>query len=65
MSELSKKTKGRIKQAVGGLTGDKERKREGEDDVREGQVEGAVADLKHAVTGALEDARHALKEVAE
>ena len=65
MSELSKKTKGRIKQAVGGLTGDKGLKRAGEDDEREGQVEGAVADLKHAVAGAVKDAKHALKEVSE
>ena len=65
MGELSKKTKGRIKQAVGGLTADKGLKREGEADEREGQVEGAVADLKHAVTGAAKDAKHALKEVAE
>lgn len=64
MSELGKKIKGRIKQAAGSLTGNKGLKREGEDDEREGQVEGAVADIKQAVTGAVKDAKHALKEVS-
>jgi len=65
MGELTNKTKGKVKQAVGGLTGDKALKREGEADERKGQVEGAVADLKHAVKGAVKDAKHALKEVAK
>ena len=60
MGEAIKKVKGRIKQAVGGLTGDKDLKREGEKDEREGRIEGAVADVKHAVKGAVKDARHAL-----
>jgi uncharacterized protein YjbJ (UPF0337 family) len=61
MSELINKSKGKIKQAVGGLTGDQELEREGQRDERKGQVEGAVADLKHAVKGAVKDAKVALK----
>ena len=64
MGELAKKAKGRVKQAVGGLTGDKALKQEGGREEREGQVEGAVKHLKHAVKGAARDAKHALKEIA-
>jgi uncharacterized protein YjbJ (UPF0337 family) len=59
MGEFTDKAKGRIKQAVGSLTGDKGLKREGEDDERKGRIEGAVKDVNHAV----EDAKHAVKEV--
>jgi uncharacterized protein YjbJ (UPF0337 family) len=65
MGELSNKAKGRIKQAVGGLTGDKALKREGERDEQKGRVEGAVEDVKHAVKGAVRDTKHALKEVSK
>jgi len=61
MGEFSKKAKGRIEQAVGGLTGNKELQKEGQGDERAGQVQGAVADVKHAV----KDAKHALKEVSK
>ena len=61
MGEFIKKAKGRIEQAVGGLTGNKRLKQQGENDERVGQVEGAVADVKHA----LKDATHALKEAAK
>jgi uncharacterized protein YjbJ (UPF0337 family) len=61
MGELSKKAKGRIEQAVGGLTGNKRLQKEGQDDERAGKVEGAVADVKHAV----KDAKHALDEVSK
>jgi uncharacterized protein YjbJ (UPF0337 family) len=61
MGELGKKAKGRIEQAVGGLTGNKRLQKEGQDDERAGKVEGAVADVKHAV----KDAKHALDEVSK
>jgi uncharacterized protein YjbJ (UPF0337 family) len=61
MGEFIKKAKGRIEQAVGGLTGNKRLQSEGKDDERAGQVEGAVADVKHAVR----DAKHALNEVSK
>jgi uncharacterized protein YjbJ (UPF0337 family) len=61
MGEFSKKAKGRIEQAVGGLTGNKRLQKEGQDDERAGKVEGAVADVKHAV----KDAKHALDEVSK
>ena len=65
MGEFSKKAKGRIEQAVGGLTGNKELKQEGENDELKGKLEGAVEDVKHAVKGAVKDAKHALKEVSK
>jgi uncharacterized protein YjbJ (UPF0337 family) len=64
MGEFSKKVKGRIEQAVGGLTGDRELRKEGEADERAGQVEGAVGDLKRAAKGAVKGAKHAIKEVS-
>ena len=65
MGELSKRAKGRIEQAVGGLLGNKGLQKEGQDDERAGQVEGAVADVQHAVKGAVKDAKHALQEVSK
>ena len=65
MGELIKKAKGKVKQAVGSLTGDKELKRDGEQDELDGKVDGAIDDLRHAVKGAKKDARHALKEVSK
>jgi len=65
MGELSNKAKGKIKQAVGSLTGDKKLKREGEVDERKGQVEGAVKDLKQAAKGAVKNTKSALKELSK
>jgi uncharacterized protein YjbJ (UPF0337 family) len=61
MGEFSKKAKGRIEQAIGGLTGNKRLQKEGQADERAGQVEGAVTDVKHAV----KSAKHALDEVSK
>ena len=61
MGEFTDKAKGRIKQAVGSLTGDKGLKREGTDDERQGQIEGVAKDVDHAV----KNAKHALKEVSK
>jgi uncharacterized protein YjbJ (UPF0337 family) len=61
MGEFSKKAKGRLEQAVGGLTGNKRLQKEGQADERAGQVEGAVTDVKHAVKAA----KHALDEVSK
>ena len=49
MGEISDKVKGRVKQAAGDLTGNKELKREGERDELKGKVEGAMKDVKHAI----------------
>ena len=57
MGEVVDKSKGRIKQAVGDLTGDKELKQEGENDELKGKLEGAVK----AVKGAAKDGKQALK----
>ena len=65
MSEIVNKAKGRVKQAVGGLTGDRDLKQEGEKQEFKGKVEGAVEDVKHAVKGVVKDVKHAVKEVAK
>jgi uncharacterized protein YjbJ (UPF0337 family) len=49
MGELIDKAKGKVKQAAGALSGDKQVKREGEVDEGKGKVKGAVEDVKHAV----------------
>ena len=56
MGELINKAKGKIKQAVGGLTGNKELKHEGERDELKGKVEGAADEAKHAVKEAVKNA---------
>ena len=61
MGELIDKTKGKIKQAIGALTGDKELKHEGERDETKGKVEGAVEDVK----GAVRNAGQAIKDAAK
>jgi uncharacterized protein YjbJ (UPF0337 family) len=48
IAEIIDKTKGRIKQALGDLTGNKRLKREGGP---QGQVKDAVKDAKDAVNG--------------
>lgn len=58
MGEIIDKTKGKLKQAVGSLTGDEKLKQEGENDELKGQLKGAVKDVKHAV----KDAKHAIKK---
>ena len=49
MGEIINKVKGKIKQAVGGLAGDKKLERDGKVDSAKGKVEGAVEDVKHAI----------------
>ena len=49
MGEYVGKAKGRIKQAVGDLTGDEKLKREGELDELKGKAEGAVKAVKRAI----------------
>lgn len=49
MGEIIDKTKGRIKQAIGSLTGHEDLKREGQNDERKGAVKGALADVKQAI----------------
>ena len=48
MGEIIDKSKGKLKQAVGGLNGNERLKREGR---TQGQVEGALKDVKRAVNG--------------
>jgi uncharacterized protein YjbJ (UPF0337 family) len=49
MGEIIDKVKGKIKQAVGGLAGDKKLESEGKWDEAKGNAKGAVEDVKHAV----------------
>lgn len=49
MGAIIDKTKGRIKQAAGDLTGNSKLKREGADDELKGKVKTVVKDLKHAI----------------
>lgn len=61
MGELAKKTKGKIKQAVGDLTGNKKLHREGKADEFEGKVEGVIDDAKDAVKDAKKSIKDAVK----
>jgi uncharacterized protein YjbJ (UPF0337 family) len=53
MGEIIDKNKGKIKQTVAGLTGDKKLKREGERDVLKGRVKGVVRNVERAVKSAV------------
>lgn len=48
MGEIINKTKGRVKQAVGALTGNKKLQKEGQRDEFKGKVEGVVKKVKAA-----------------
>jgi uncharacterized protein YjbJ (UPF0337 family) len=48
MGELIDKTKGKIKQAAGVLSDDKKLERDGKVDHAKGQLKGALEDVKHA-----------------
>ena len=61
MGEFTDKAKGRIKQAVGDLTGNERLKREGEKDELKGQLKGTVEDVKVAV----KDAKRAIKQAGK
>lgn len=53
MGEFIDKNKGKIKQAVADLTGNKKLKREGERDVLRGRAKGAIKKANRAVKDAL------------
>jgi len=61
MGEFSDKGKGRIKQAIGDLTGNEKLRREGKRDEIKGKVEGAVDDAKSAVKQAVRNAKQSIK----
>jgi uncharacterized protein YjbJ (UPF0337 family) len=65
MGKFIDKTKGKIKQAIADLTGDKGLKREGKTDEIKGKIEGAVDDAKGAVTDAVKDAKRAVKDTVK
>jgi uncharacterized protein YjbJ (UPF0337 family) len=49
MGEIIDKVKGKIKQAAGGLAGNKKLENEGRVDEAKGKMKGAVEDVKHAL----------------
>jgi len=53
MGEIIDKTKGKIKQAAGDLTGNKKLKQQGNNDVAKGNVKGMLSDVKHAIKKAV------------
>jgi uncharacterized protein YjbJ (UPF0337 family) len=53
MGEIIDKSKGRIKQAVGDLTGNERLKREGQRDELKGRAEGVIKDVTRAVKRAV------------
>jgi len=61
MSGTTKKVKGRAKQAIGAITGDKKLQREGESDERVGNLENKVDDVTDAVN---EKADEVIEKVA-
>lgn len=61
MSKFTNTVKGRIKQAAGALTGNKELRQEGERDEREGRLEGAIEGVK----GAVKDVKNAVADATK
>jgi uncharacterized protein YjbJ (UPF0337 family) len=61
MGEFVDKGKGRIKQAIGDLTGNKKLRNEGKRDEIKGKVEGAVDEAKSAVKHAVRNAKKSIK----
>jgi uncharacterized protein YjbJ (UPF0337 family) len=55
MGEIIDKTKGKIKQAAGVLSGDKKLEQEGKVDEAKGRVKGAIEDVKHAAKVAVKE----------
>jgi uncharacterized protein YjbJ (UPF0337 family) len=53
MGEMIDKSKGKVKQAVGDLTGNKKLKQEGERDELKGRAEGLVKDVKRTIKRAV------------
>ncbi len=53
MGEFTDKSKGKIKQAVGDLTGNRKLKQEGERDELKGRVKGVIKDVKRTVKRAV------------
>jgi uncharacterized protein YjbJ (UPF0337 family) len=52
MGEIIDKVKGNIKQAAGKATGDKKLVNEGKVDEAKGKIKGAIEDAKHAIKDA-------------
>jgi uncharacterized protein YjbJ (UPF0337 family) len=59
-SGKSDEAKGRVKEAVGALTGDEKMKREGKTDQAAGKVKQAVEKVKKKAEKAIDEVKHAL-----
>lgn len=57
MMDNKDQAKGKIKQAVGDLTGDKDLKRQGKADEKAGDVKKVLDDTKHKLEGVVDKAR--------
>jgi uncharacterized protein YjbJ (UPF0337 family) len=55
MSGNAKRAKGRAKQAIGAITGDKDLQREGRTDERVGELENTVDDVADAVNEKIDE----------
>ncbi len=61
MGEIANKAKGRIKRAVGALTGDEQLESEGAADELHGEAQGVVADVKRAAKDVVRTVKKAVK----
>jgi len=68
MGEVIDRTKGKIKRAVGNLTGNKRLERQGKRDEGKARFEGAINDVKDAandVHAVVKDAKDAVKDAVK
>lgn len=64
MGEFVDKAKGKLKQVVADLTGDKKLKRQGQKDEIKGNLKGAAAGAKRVVKNAAKDAKRVMKDAS-
>ena len=65
MAGKTDQAKGRAKEAIGSLTGDKDLKSEGKADRRAGETKEKVADAKDKVEEVIENVGHKVEEVVD
>lgn len=65
MSDKSDQAKGRVKEAAGVLTGNKDLESEGKADRRKGEVEEQIDHAKESVEGAMTSTKDAIEKVAD
>ena len=65
MGEQTDKITGRVKQAAGALTGDKDLKREGEHQERKGEVKGHIDDAVDKAQDAADDVKDKIEDAVD